>query len=652
LPEGTPASVAPLLRRCLDRNPRTRLRDIGEARIALSSDAPIAGEPAVEAAAAVSSRGSRMLPWVLVTLLAAVAAFAFWRASSGPAVEGELLTLFAPIPSDLQRPIIQEGVMALSPDGKTLALVLTRDTIPMLYVRKIDRDELVEMPGTENALTPFFSPDGAWIGFFADNTLKKVPTDGGTPMTLCASEGSNRGATWGADDVITFSPHYTRPLLRVSAAGGDPTDFTTIDSEKGERTHRWPQAVPNEDLVLFTVGTIDSPEGYDDARIEAIRPSSGERRTVLERASMARYLPTGHLVFGRDGFLFGVAFDIDSLEVRGNPVPVVENVLGARGSGVVHVGFAHNGLLAFIADTPGSQQNRLVWRSRDGATEPLAAPIANYIDSKISPDRKQIVAEVRGATTFDIWTYRLEQETLTRLTFEGRNQGPVWSPDGRRVAFNSVRDNALASVYVKAADGSGPAEMMYSPAQLQLPNAGTVFPRGWTSDGRQLIVQYADENSQNIGVISEEDGELRVVVNSPATEVLPVLSPNGRWLAYTSDETGEFQVFVQAFPGPGGKWQVSNTGGVMPRWSPDGTELFYGRPPGSLYAVSVDDSSGSFRSGRPEIVFDDLSPGGGSYDVFDSNRFLLIERVGDDSAPAGVTVVVNWFEELERLVPK
>lgn len=165
-------------------------------------------------------------------------------------------------------------------------------------------------------------------------------------------------------------------------------------------------------------------------------------------------------------------------------------------------------------------------------------------------------------------------------------------------------------------------------------------------------MQYADENSQNIGVISEEDGELRVVVNSPATEVLPVLSPNGRWLAYTSDETGEFQVFVQAFPGPGGKWQVSNTGGIMPRWSPDGTELFYGRPPGSLYAVSVDDSSGSFRSGRPEIVFDDLSPGGGSYDVFDSNRFLLIERVGDDSAPAGVTVVVNWFEELERLVPK
>jgi len=650
LPAGVPAAVTTLLKRCLDRDPRARLRDIGEARIALSADASIADEPAAEVvAAAASSSAMRMLPWVLVILLAAVAVFSLWRTSSGATEDRELFTLMAPVPSDLRPPGVEEGVMALSPDGKNLALVLVRDNTQMLYVRKIDRDELVEMPGTENALTPFFSPDGAWIGFFADDKLKKVPTGGGTPMTLCDANGSNRGATWGTDDVITFSPHYTRPLMRVSAAGGEPTNFTTIDRTKGERTHRWPQAVPDEDLLLFTVGTMDSPQSYDGARIEVIRPSNGERRTVLERASMARYLPTGHLVFGRDGFLFGVPFDIVSLEVRGNPVPVVENVRGNSGSGIVHAGFARNGLLAFVADTPQSRQDRLVWRSRDGVTEPLAAPVAEYLSPRISPDRKQIAATVQGTTTSDIWTYRFEQGTLTRLTFEGSNFLPIWSRDSRQIAFSSVRGKALTSVYMKAADGSGAAEMVVSPGQLQLPNAGTVIPMGWTPDERQLIVQYADENSQNIGTVSEDD-ELRVVLNTPAAEVNPSLSPNGRWLAYTSDETGEFQVFVQAFPGPGGKWQISNTGGNVPLWSPDGTELFY-RWQRNLYAVSINDSTGSFRSGRPEIVFDDLSSQGSNYDVLDSDRFLLVERLGDDSAPTGVTVVVNWFDELERLVP-
>jgi serine/threonine-protein kinase len=538
----------------------------------------------------------------------------------------------------------------LSPDGKTLALVLVNDNKQMLYVRRLDRDELVEMPGTENALSPFFSPDGAWIAFFADDKLKKVSTSGGTPMTLCDAQGANRGGAWGTDDIITFSPHYTRPLMRVSGAGGEPMPFTSIDSASGERTHRWPDAVPGEDLVLFTVGTIESPEGYDDARIEAIRPSTGERRTVLERASMAKYVPTGHLLFGRGGFLFAVPFDVGSLETRGNPVPVVENVMGARGSGVVDADFARNGVLAFISANRQSRQSRLVWRTRDGAREPLGAPPESYVTPSLSPDRKRIAIMLRNENNFDIWTYQIEQDTLTRLTFEGENRSPLWSPDGRRIAFSSARGNALTSVYVKAADGSGPAEMLYAPEQLQIESAGTISPKGWTPDGQHLIVEYADENSQNIGSISE-DGEPRLLVNTSATEVQPRLSPNGRWLAYMSDETGEFQVFVRAFPGPGGKWQVSNSNGARPRWSPDGTELFY-RWQANLYSVAVDESSGSFKSGRPEIVFDDLRPSGGNdYDVFDANRFLLLETVGDGTGPAGVTVVVNWFDELERLVP-
>jgi serine/threonine-protein kinase len=329
LPAGIPASVATLLGRCLDRNAGTRLRDIGEARIALSTEALSASQPSAGATAVASAPVSRFLPWALMAIAAVIASFAFWRASSGPVdVERELFTLVAPIAADLQVPQIQEGVLALSPDGKTLALVLANDNRQMLYVRRLDRNEFLEMPGTQNAGTPFFSPDGEWIAFFADDKLKKVSTSGGTPMTLCDAQGSNRGSTWGTDDFITFSPHYTRPLMRVSGSGGEPIPFTSIDSANGERTHRWPDAIPDEDLVLFTVGAMDSPEGYDDARIVAIRPSTGERRTVLERASMAKYLPTGHLLFGRGGFLFAVPFDVGSLETRGNPVPVMENVLG------------------------------------------------------------------------------------------------------------------------------------------------------------------------------------------------------------------------------------------------------------------------------------------------------------------------------------
>ncbi|TDI12091.1 MAG: serine/threonine-protein kinase, partial [Acidobacteria bacterium] len=648
LPGDLPASVTTLLQRCLDREPRTRLRDIGEARIALAPESLAAVEPVAPTAVEASSSGPRVLPWVLVTLLSVVAALLLWGTWTGPVVESELVTLVAPFSDELRLPAEQMGIMALSPDGKALAIVLTDEVDTMLYVRKLDSTEFVRMPGTENAATPFFSPDSQWIAFFADDKLKKVPVAGGSPVTLCDSDGSNRGAYWGTDDVIVFSPHYTQPLMQVSGAGGEPTTLTTIDKANGDRTHRWPQAVWGEDLVLFTVGTMDSPESYDDARIQALRPSTGEQRTVLERASMARYVPSGHLVFGREGFLFAVPFDLDSLEVRGSPVPVLENVMGTRSSGVLHVGFARNGLMAYIAGAPQVRQSRLIWRSREGASETLGAPVAGYLDPQISPDGTQIAVQIEGATTFDISIYHMRQDTLTRLTFEGDNTHPVWSPDGQRVAFASVRNNALMSAYVKAADGSGQAEKVYSVDRIE--HAGQMIPFGWTPDGRTMILEFTNENATNIAVFSEEDGEFTVLLETPAAESDPALSPNGRWLAYASEQSGRFEIFVQAFPEGGGKWQVSTSGGFYPRWSPDGKELFY-RWQSSLYSVVIDDSAGSFRANRPELVFDDLSAVSTfDYDL-DSDRFLMVENVGNDSAPVGVTVMVNWLDDLERRVP-
>jgi serine/threonine-protein kinase len=654
LPAETPTPLVQLLTRCLDRDPRRRLRDIGEARIALSLDAPTTIVAAAEAAQVVApAAGRRLLPWILVAAFAVVAAVAWWSASSRPDDSGELLSLVATFPADnLDLPPNQMELMALSPDGTTLAVILEKDGESKLYTRALSGTNFEVLPGTESAVTPFFSPDSRWIGFFANSKLKKVPIGGGTPVTVCDSLGNNRGATWGTDDVITFSPHFNRPLMRVAGSGGVPAEFTTIDIDGGERTHRWPQAVPGEDLILYTVGTIDSPESYDEAKIDAIRPSTGERKTILERASMARYVPTGHLIFGREGFLFAVPFDVDRLEVLGNPVPVMENVSGMRASGVVHAGVADNGLLAYVAGASRTREQRLVWRDRDGGKQPLSVPVGGYLNPRISPDRTKVAMQIGGANSFDIWVLQLEQETLTRLTFEGDNTNPVWSSDGRKIAFGSIRDNALLAAYVKAADGSGRAEKMFSPEQLEEreEGSGQIVPKDWSADGSTIIVEYTNRLGANLGAVV--DGEFQIILETPALENAPRLSPNEKWLVYQSDETGEIQIFVRSRDGSGGKWLVSKDGGNRPMWSRDGKEIYY-RWQNTLQVVSVDDSGGSLNIGRPQLLFDDMPPLAGEYDydVFERDRFLLTEEVGNSSAPKGVTIVVNWLDELERQVP-
>ncbi len=658
LPAGVPAPAGALLRRCLDRDPRTRLRDIGEARIALSAetlagagDATIATAPGEGAAAAQAAGASRLIPWALAAVLGIVAAYALWQAQATPAPESPLLTLVAPIPADLKIPSDQMGVLALAPDGKTLAMALDTGTSKQLYIRQLDRTGMTLLPGTDDAATPFFSPDGRWIAFFSGGKLKKVAVAGGSPVTLCDARGSNRGASWGTDDFIVYSPHYTQPLMRVSGAGGEPEVLTTIDKAAGDRTHRWPQAVPGEDLVLFTVGTMDSPESYDDARIEALRPSTGKRRTVLRRASMARYVPSGHLIFGREGFLFAVPFDVGSLETRGEPVPVVEGVMGERSSGIVHMDAAESGLLAYLEGAGYARQSRLAWKRREGEATPLPVPLGGYLAPRISPDGRQIALQIAGGSNFDIHVHDLGQETLRRLTFEGDNGAPAWSPDGRLIAFASVRDNALMSVYVKASDGSGVPRMVFSPDSLE--NAGQIVPYGWTPDGSGLIVGFTNENASNLAIVEVERGEMDIILETPASEEGADLSPDGRWLAYASDEAGDFQVFVQPFPAGGGKWQISRDGGVGPRWSPDGKELFY-RWQDDLYAVPVDNSSGGFRPGNPRVLFSGLRSASVvyDYDVAETGKFLVVEPMGIESGPAGVTVMVNWLDDLSRRVPR
>jgi Tol biopolymer transport system component len=292
----------------------------------------------------------------------------------------------------------------------------------------------------------------------------------------------------------------------------------------------------------------------------------------------------------------------------------------------------------------------MVWKYRDGRSEPLSTAVAGYVSPRLSPDRKQIAVGIEGETTFDIWTYDIERETSTRLTFEGDNNWPVWSPDGKRVAFSSVRNDSLMSAYAKAADGSGTAEQVFSPEGK--PNWGQTSPSDWSPDGRFLLMEFTNENGTNVLAYGFDEGQERILMESPASEAAPTLSPDGKWLAYSSDEAGRAEVYVRPFPERGGKWQISTEGGGYPRWSPDGRKIFYRRQ-GRLMEVDVDIRGESFQASRPRQVLEGLpsTTSDVDYDVLDRDTFLVIELAGDETAPKGVTVTVNWLDELRRRVP-
>ncbi|TDI31105.1 MAG: serine/threonine-protein kinase, partial [Acidobacteria bacterium] len=649
LPQATPASVRRLLRRCLAKDPERRIPHVSAVRFELHELAATpegAEEPFSTTAVAATSVFPRFLPWALSLALAVVAAVTLvvlWQGSTSHVQE--VYNLAVPFPQDLRLPDSQMGVMALSPDGRSMAMVLTDGQNQNIYLKKMDTGKLEPLQGTEAADTPFFSPDGRWIGFFAGGALKKVPLEGGRPITICQTAGSNRGASWGEDGRIIFVEHFSGSLMQVSEAGGTPTPVTTLNKEDGERTHRWPQVISSEDLVLFTVGGIDSPESYDGAHIDAQRLSTGERRTLFKGASMARYLPTGDLVFAREGFLFAVPFDIKELKTTGTPVPVLENLRGSRPSGLAYVDFAKNGTMAYIEGTPESPRGRLSWRNMDGTTEALNAPADRYVQPALSPDGTRIALAIAGDFRFDIWTYDIPRDMLTRLTFTGDNTAPIWSPDGMQIAFSSIRDSQIQSVYIKAADGSGDAHLLY--AADRHPNAGGAIPNSWSPDGKQIAISMSDRNNANIVIYTPEDDEEIPFLTQPVTEDLASFSPDGKWLAYMSDESGSFEVYVRPYPGPGGKWQVSGSDGVEPRWSRDGRELFF-RNGRQLLAARLDLGNG-FRAERPRVVLDDL-PTALAQQTYalapDGKRILVIEPVSRETAPEKITVVINWFSRL------
>jgi serine/threonine protein kinase/Tol biopolymer transport system component len=662
LPATVPPSIQRLLRRCLMKDPKQRLQAIGEARIAIeetmSGDGAAIYESPLRSAAGTPPLQSwrRALPWALAGFFAlALLSSMFFlrrveRLASLPVTKFALMLPAGELPFGFG-----EGPgVAISPDSTKLVFVST--SIPaQLQLRRLDTFQTTPMPGTEGAESPFFSPDGQWVGFFANGKLKKVSTEGGMPATL-ADAPVARGASWSPDGTIVFSPSVTSGLVRVPDGGGKVETLTTPDASSGQRTHRWPEVLPDGKTVLFLIGKLTSPTYFDDSQVAALSVETGKYQVVLEHTAMARYAATdsgGYIVYAHAGDLYAVPFDAQRLQVTGRATSVVEGVTEVVSNGAAHFALSRNGSLIFSPGGPVNRESNLIWMDRKGDEHAIAAPVRPYAIASLSPDGQRAATETYSTSAGslrDIGIYDFARNTLTRLTFTGDNEVPIWTPDGKRVAYYSARSQN-PGIYWGPADGSQPPELL-------TPMTSNGAPTSFSPDGKFLAyVQLGAQTATDIWVLPlEGDRKPHPFAQEPFNEGWASFSPDGRWLAYMSDETGQDEIYVRPFPGPGGKWQVSNGGGNYPIWAKSGRELFYINGD-KLMSVPIETRL-TFSAGTPQLVFEkapllaSLAFGLGPFyslpfDVApDGQRFLLIKH--SLLAPTQINVVLNWFEELKR----
>ncbi len=626
LPAETPNALRRLLRRCLERNPRNRLHAIADARIVL--DELLRGEGAEKAplasVAPTAPLARRLWPAVAavaVALLVGGLAEHWLSSSSAPDGPGARWALAIPDGYSLWSADFVQ--IAISADGRQQAAIVVDDGgTSRILLRTRDEFAPRVLPETERASTPVFSPDGRWIAFFRDGGLFKVPVAGGPPIRLATAAGVTRGVTWSRDGNLYFTPDTVGGLQRVSEQGGTITEVTKLDAARDERTHRWPQALPDGSAVLFTCDTQASTEYYDDARIEAVRPATGERKVLVEGASQARYAPGGHLVFARGGALYAVDFDAKTLSVHGAPTRVAEGVATDVGSGAVQFAISSSGAAVWV---PGGTiaSFHLVWIDRHGAEAPVSIPEAPYNELTLSPDGKRVALVGGEGGVSDLWVADLERGTVTRLTVGDYVSNPVWTPDGSRIFYETGTRGGTEQrwrVVWKPADGSQDGETLVKG------NRG-VYPDSVTPDGRFLVYSAIkdDGSGQDLFLLPlAGDRKPKLLLGGPFFKTEAAVSPDGRWLAYVASESGGTEtVFVRPFPEGDGRWQISTSSGGEPHWSPDGRELFY-RANQTIYRVAVDTRHG-FAAGRPEALFDRVASGSAvrTYSLSpDGQRFL------------------------------
>ena len=643
LPTVTPEPLRRLLRHCLHKDRKRRLRDIGDGLTEL--DDALTAQPTETTATPVAQPAGwrQALPLALGTLIVGslITGLAVWTLKPSPPQPVARFPISVP-PSVPVSPIGPSDDVAISADGTR---VVYQAADRQLYVRQINQIEAAPLRGALPAVSPFLQPDGAWVGFMAGpgGPLQKVSVFGGPPVTICELPANLRGASWGEDDMIIFGTASSDGLMRVSGAGGEPEAITTPEQSR----HKWPDILPGGVGVLFTV---DRAPGLGTEDIALLNMETREHHVIIPGGTHPQYSPTGHIVYGVEGTLRAVAFDLDTREVTSDPVPVVEGVLMKR-DGAASFDLSETGALVYVSGatgTPGGTRT-FVWVDRQGREEVLPLPPRSYQSPRVSPDGRRVAVAVEEEEGFALWAYDVISAGGLRLTHEAQVSNPLWTPDGGRLVFRWDREGS-PDIYWVPADGSGEPERLTTSETRD-------FPTSLTPDGRTVVFIKIDDQRREIWHVPIEGERTPTpVVQGEFARGNAEVSPNGNWLAYRSDQSGQIEVYLQPYPGPGPTVPVSIGGGNHVTWSRDGSELFY-RQGTSMMAVEVN-ADGTV--GTPTELFDGnyvMSGGRGvrQYHVAPDGRFLML-RSGDTPTTdtevlTQVVLVQNFAEELTRLFP-
>jgi serine/threonine protein kinase len=642
LPESTPQSIRLLLKRCLRKDRRRRLQDATGVRIEIED--VLSGVSLSEPSPTV--RHQLPVIWMALcgVLLLALAAVSFVHFRETPTQQASTRFQVAPP----EQSVI--SIFKLSPDGRYFAITALAEGRSRLWIRPLDSLQWQVLQNTDDASYPFWSPDSAYIGFFAQGKLKKIAVTGGPPQTLCDAPGG-RGGTWSAAGVVLFAPNLTGGLYRVSAAGGVPEPATNIATADSPKSHRYPEFLPGGRHFLYLYQT-DQTEvgGIYGGSLDGPQPIR-----LLADQSNAVYVPpiapqtSGHLLFRREGTLMAQPFDPDRLRLDGEMFPVAEQVGASANIGLGAFSMSENGVLAYR--TGGTAGNReFIWTDRAGKRLTTVTSPAIERSGALSRDEKRLVFSISNESgdLGNLWLQDLERGVISRFTFEpGISTTPNWSPDGTRIAFSRRDAGAQYAIYQKASTGTGKPE--------PLSHAGVnAFPWDWSPDGRFILYsEYQEKTKYDLWMLPlEGDHKPILYLQTPFNEIRGQFSPDGRWMAYASDESGRFEIYVQTIPTSGPKWQISTAGGDFPRWGRDGKELYYIAADQKLMEMPVKTGSGSsstFEPGVPQPLFR-IEPTSATVTAAiayqpaaNGQRFLVNVQAGGEGTQAPpITVVLNW----------
>ena len=647
---AAPASLDRLVRQCLQKDPDERIQSAHDVRLQLDTIAEGGASAADSAAAAAAQRaprrGRERLAWGLAALATvaaiALAATSFFKTETLPP---PVVSSIVPQPGTTLSSNIMS--MALSPDGRQIAFVARGAIGTGIWVRSLDSSQAKLLAGTEGAECPFWSPDARSIGFFAESKLRKVDLAGGQSDVLAPMGFTCLGASWGPDGSIFYVPDRYRPITRIGSSGGEPVALFQPGGTKGKRVFSQPSVLPDGKHILYTVNEIW--EGGENSGIFVATTEGKEERKILPVLSNARYVPPGWLVYAKDGSLRAQRFDPDRLELSGDPIPLAENVqyFGFYSSNLFSV--SQTGVLAYVVGA-GALTRQLTWVDRQGAVMGTTGKPGNYFSPRLSHDGRRIAVDQSDATSDsgDIWVQDRERGIATRLTFDPRNESaPVWSPDDRRILFfGNFTDRS--DLFTIASDGTGPIETLLS-------NGADNLPSDWSSDGKFILLQSGKGgvfSNTDLVIYSVEKRKAEPWLETPYAERQGRFSPDLRWIAYSSNESGRVEVYVRGFMPAGGKWRVSSDGGSSPVWSPDGKELFFLSPDTRIMSVAV----------RPGAAFDGAAatplfkiPGDllelsviTQLDVAPDGRSFLVNLDTPTEGQRLITLVTNWPSLLKK----